>query len=157
MLLEGLTDFFHVDLGLGIAALHQLQLIALLLEKAQEALFLLLIQSLQLSHHADDQVANLSQVLGADICQGGIGEIGHLFLGACPVLQNLGGIFQIDLRGKVTDHLLLGGGQHRLGNGRLLLHGQGLRLGGGFQLRLQGQAGDGGIHIFKIHMGSPLR
>ena len=152
MLLECVADLLYVDLRLGVAALHDLQLVRLLAEEAKKTLFLLGVEALQLAHHVDDQVAHLTQVLGAHVGKGGVGEVGHLLLGARAVLQDLGGILHVDLLGKIIDHLLLLRGQHRLGDLgllqlRFLGHDQ-LRC--VFQLRLQSQAGDGGgfVHIF---------
>ena len=157
MLLEGVADLLHIDLRLGVAALHDLQLVRLLAEEAEKPLFLLGVEALQLAHHVDDQVAHLTQVLGAHVGKGGVGEIGHFLLGSRAVLQDLGGVLHVDLLGKIIHHLLLLGRQHRLGDLgllqlRFLSYNQ---LGRVFQLRLQSQAGDGGrfVHIlvFSVH------
>ena len=152
MLLERVANLLHIDLCLGVAALHDLQLVRLLAEEAKEALFLLGVEAFQLTHHVDDQVAHLAQVLCAHIGEGSVGEVGHLLLGARAVLQDLGGVLHVDLLGKIIHHLLLLGRQHRLGDLgllqlRFLGHDQ---LGRVFQLRLQSQAGNGGgfVHIF---------
>ena len=152
MLLERVANLLHIDLCLGVAALHDLQLVRLLAEEAEEALFLLGVEAFQLTHHVDDQVAHLAQILRAHIGEGSVGEVGHFLLGARAVLQDLGGVLHIDLLGKIIHHLLLLGRQHRLGDLgllqlRFLGHDQ-LRC--VFQLRLQSQAGDGGgfVHIF---------
>jgi len=120
MLLECVANLLHIDLCLGVAALHDLQLVRLLAEEAEEALFLLGVEAFQLAHHVDDQVAHLAQILRAHIGEGSVGEIGHLLLGARAVLQDLGGVLHVDLLGKIIDHLLLLGRQHRLGNLGLL-------------------------------------
>ena len=143
MLLQRVADLFHVGLRLGIAGLHCLQLIRLLAEEAEQALFLLLVKALQLPHHAGDQVAHFPQILRADVCQGGIGEIRHFLLGARAVLQNLRGILHVNFRGEVVHDFLLLRGQCSL---RLsLLHGGLLRhcqLRGVVQVRFQRQAGN---------------
>ena len=54
MLLECVADLLHIDFCLGVAALHDLQLVRLLAEEAEEALFLLGVEALQLAHHVDD-------------------------------------------------------------------------------------------------------
>ena len=143
MLLQGIADFLYVDFRLIVAAFHQLQFVTLLFEEAQKTFGLLFVKAFQFSHHIHNQVADLSQILGADIGQGGIGEVRHFLLGDCTILKHLVGVFQIDFGGKVRHHLLLLGGQHRLGYGSL--HGGGFFLGGKldfFQLRFQSQGGN---------------
>ena len=60
MLLQSVADLLHVGFRLGVTGLHDLQLIRLLAEEAQQTLLLLGIQPLQLSDHACDQVAHFS-------------------------------------------------------------------------------------------------
>ena len=60
MLLQSVADLLHVGFRFRIAGFHELQLIRLLAEEAQQALLLLGIQPLQLSNHACDQVAHFS-------------------------------------------------------------------------------------------------
>ena len=141
VLLQGIADFGNIHFRLGEAGLHGLQLVRLLLKQAQQALLLLGIEALQLAHHIHDQIAHLTQVLGAHIVQCGIGEIRHLLLGGSAILQNLGRIFHIDLGCKGIHQLLLFGGQHRLRSlgHRRLLHRN--NFGCSIQIRLQRQAG----------------
>ena len=152
VLLQGGADLLYVHFRLGVFAFHDLQFVGLLLEKAEEALFFFLVQAFQLTHDVYQQVAYLAQVLGADVGKSGVGEVRHLLLGARAVLQDLVGVFNVDLSGKVGHHFLLGRGEHRLGDGRLFYGGRGCLLGGGqVQFRLQGQAG--GLDFFKVHVG----
>ena len=100
---------------------YLVQFIGLLTEEAEQALLLLGVKALQLAHHVCNQVAHLSQVLGADIGESGVGEVRHFLLGTRAVLQNLGGILHIDLRGEIRYHFLLLNRQYRLGDFGLLL------------------------------------
>ena len=157
MLLQSVADLLHIDFGLGVAALHQLQLVGLLFEESENALLLLFVEALQLADDVDDQIAHFPQVLSLHIGQSGIGKVGHFLLGGCAVLQNLSGVLQIDLGSKIRDHFLLLLRQNGLLNGLsdrdgLFLYGQLLLF---FQLGLQGQAGNG-VHAFKFVAHSVL-
>ena len=150
MVLQILGDLVHVGLDLAVLRLHGLQLVARLLEQAEQALLLLVLaEALQLHHQTAQILADLAHVLVADIGQCALGEGGHALLGGGAVLQHLIGVPHIDLLGKLIDgdllllrqhtvvqyhrfHFLLHLGSGR-GRGRIRCQGQGRHLlrGGG--------------------------
>ena len=152
MLLQGGANLLYVHFRLGVFAFHQFQLVGLLLKEAEDAFLFFLVQALQLAHDVYQQVPHFPQILGADVGKRGVGEVRHFLLSACTVLQDLVGVFNVDFGGKIGYHFLLGGGEHRLRDGRLLCGDRGCFLSGlQIQLRLQGQAG--GLDFFKVHLG----
>ena len=72
VVLQNPDDLIYIDLGLGIAGLHRLQFVSLLLEKAEQAaLFLLILTKIFQFHHQVGQgLAHLAQILGPDAVQG---------------------------------------------------------------------------------------
>ena len=64
-------------------------------------------KALQLRDERGDHIPDLAEVLGADVIERGVGEIGDLFLAGCAVLEHDVGVAQINLLGKIVDHLLL--------------------------------------------------
>ena len=67
MALQHGLDLFHVGLGLVVLHLHGIQLVGLLREEAEDALFFILtgIKALQLTDQAGDHIAHFAQILGA--------------------------------------------------------------------------------------------
>ena len=132
-------DLVHIGLHLGILGLHGLQLVLRLLQEAEEALLLLfLAEFLQLRHQLAQRLAHLAQVLGTDAGQGVFAKARHVLLGGGAVLEDQGGIHNVDLLGKVLHSLLLRLGEHAV----IQHHGLGLRLG---LLDLRGGGGGGNV------------
>ena len=145
MALQHSLDLIHVGLHLGILRLKGIQRIGGLAEKAHDALgrFLGGVEALKLRHQARDHLADLAQVLGADIFQRAAGKIGHFFLAGRAVLQHHRGIAQVDFFREFVHCLFLFGRKARVHG--LRLHCRFLfllRRGGG--LRVQRQCGNGG-------------
>ena len=134
MALQRLDDLVDVDLRLVVLGLHGGHVVALLLEEAEEALGLLLvrIEAAQLGHQVCDGVADLVQILGLDVLERRVGELGDVLLGSCAVGEHEVGVGDVDLLGEGVDHLLLLLGEllhvHSVG---LHLLDDGLRLGDG--------------------------
>ena len=151
MALQNAHDLVHVDLGLGVGDLDGFQLVALLLEEAEEALLLLLTEALQLHYQRGESVADLAQILGADIVQGILGETGDVLLSGGTVLEDLSGVGDVDLLGEVGNHLALGLGEVALVqlDGVLVALGLGSGLSGG---RIFG--GGGGLQSQNGSFGS---
>ena len=156
MVLQHPDDLIHIDLCLGIAGLQGLQLVALLLEEAEQAALLLLILAkiFQLHHQVGQGLAHLAQVLGLDAVQGVFREGGNVLLGRGAVLEHHIGVGDVDLLGKLVHHLFLGVAEHGLvqldGVGVPLgLDGGSVRLGSlgcsGLQGELGGRLGGGGL------------
>ena len=152
MALQHGLDLFHIGLGLVVLHLHGIQLVALLLEEAQNALFLFLtgIKALQLTDQAGDHVAHLAQILGGYFGERSLGEIADLFLAGRAVLQHLLAVGNVDLLGELVHHgLLLRGQVHLcLRSGGFLLDGRSLflRCRGGVQC----QGGHSGCIQIKV-------
>ena len=129
MILKLGLDALDVLVGAFVAGLELLKVVAGLFEQAQEALGLLGagVKALQLRDQAGDKLAGLAHVLGLDAGERRLGEIAQLLLAGSAVLQHHLGVGDVDLLGKVVDHLLLFGAQR----GILDLDGLGL---GGFEL-----------------------
>ena len=116
MALQHGLDLFHVGLGLVVLHLHGIQLVALLLEEAQNAFFLFLtgIKAFQLTDQAGDHVAHLAQILGGHLGERSLGEIADLFLAGRAVLQHLLAVGNVDLLGELVHHGLFFRGQVHL-------------------------------------------
>ena len=98
MVLQILGDLVHVGLDLAVLRLHGLQLVAGLLEQAEQALLLLVLaEALQLHHQTAEILADLAHILAADVVQRVLGEGRHALLGGSAVLQHLIGIADVDL------------------------------------------------------------
>ena len=156
MRLQRPDDLVHVDLGLGIAGLQGLQVLALLLEETEDTLLLLflLAKALQLHHQVGQSLAHLAKVLGFHAVQGVFREGGDVLLGGGAVLEHQVGVGDVNLLGKLVHHLFLGIAEHGLvqldGVGVPLgLEGGGVRLGSlgcsGLQGELGGRLGGGGL------------
>ena len=154
MALEHLGNFIHIGLGLGVAGLNFLQLVALLLEKTGDALLFRPVEALQLHHQAGERLAHFAQVLGAHAVERVFRKTGDILLGCRAVLEHHIRVGNVDLLGKVVDHLALGLGEHALvdldGLDLLLL------LGGGGILKgyAPRQRQIGGLGYFKAGHGS---
>ena len=152
MALQHGLDLFHIGLGLVVLHLHGVQLVALLLEEAQNALFLFLtgIKAFQLTDQAGDHVTHLAQILGGHLGERSLGEIADLFLAGRAVLQHLLAVGNVDLLGELVHHgLLLRGQVHLcLRSGGFLLDGRSLflRCRGG----VQRQGGHSGCIQIKV-------
>ena len=116
VVLQHPDDLIHIDLCLGIAGLQGLQLVALLLEEAEQAALLLLILAkiFQLHHQVGQGLAHLAQVLGLDAVQGVFREGGNVLLGRGAVLEHHIGVGDVDLLGKVIHHFPLRLTEHGL-------------------------------------------
>ena len=176
VIFQDLDDAVHIGLRLGIAGLHDLQLVALFLEQPGQALLLRLAKGLQLAHQLAEGVAHLAQVLSSNVAQGAFREGGDVLLGRRAVLQYQVRVGDVDLLGKVVHHLPLRLGEHRfvdlhsvglplglgglLGSLSLLLVGVGLQSqagglgGGGSGVGGEGQLG-GQVHSFFAHLMCP--
>ena len=155
MLLQLGGYLVHVDLGLVVLGLERGDALALLLEEAEEALLLALVkvQALQLHNEVGELVAHLAEVLGADLAERGVGEIGNVLLRGGAVVEHLLGVRDVYLLCKLLDRGLLGRGEtlelellngHVLlllhdGRGRLLRH---LHRGGGGRVGVEREGGD---------------
>ena len=141
-------DALHVLVSTFVAGLELFQVIACLFEQTQKALGLLGggVKALQLRDQAGDEFAGLAHILGLDAGEGGLGEVAQLLLAGGAVLQHHLGVGDIDLLGKVIDHLLLFGAKRgildldRLGLGGFQLG----SLGGFVRDRVQCQGGGSG-------------
>ena len=100
MSLQRLHDLVHVRLDLVVARLQGRDFVGLALEEAEQPLLLFRVEALEFRHDARDEVARLSQVLGAHPLERGFGKIGHLLLSARPVGEDLLGVGQVDLLGE---------------------------------------------------------
>ena len=129
MVFQILGDLVHVGLDLAVLGLHDLQLVAGLLEQPLQALLLLVLaEALQLHHqlaeglaHQTAQIlADLAHVLVAHVVQGILGEGRHALLGGGAVLQHLIGVTDVDLLGEGVHGLTLLLGQQALVHGHRL-------------------------------------
>ena len=146
MALQSVHDAVHVHFGVVVAVFHQLQLVHRFFEEAEDTSAFLFVhgKALELGDQAADHVSHFAQVFGLHVFEGGIGKAGDLLLGRSAIGEYQIGVGDVDLGGKILDHLLLLGRKgraHLLGLDRgLLLLG---RLGGLLDLAgVQGQ-GDG--------------
>ena len=121
MVLQILGDLVHVGLDLAVLGLHDLQLVAGLLEQPLQALLLLVLaEALQLHHQTAQILADLAHVLVAHVVQGILGEGRHALLGGGAVLQHLIGVADVDLLGEGVHGLTLLLGQQALVHGHRL-------------------------------------
>ena len=137
MVFHDFADAVDVALGFVVFYLQIVQLVGALFEESQEALFLFLIEILQLGHHARQHLPDFAHVLGADVVQGVLGEIRDFLLAAGTVLQHHLGIGDVNLGGEIVYHFLLRRGKHYLGHLlgglRRRRHFRSLRLGEGLK------------------------
>ncbi len=90
-----------------------------MLEPAKDALFLLFVggEALQFGDEVGDHVAHFVQILGLDVFQRRVGELGDALLGVGAVGKHQIGVGDVDLLGELVDLRLLLGGEHWLLNG----------------------------------------
>ena len=149
MALQHGLDILHVGLSLVVFGLEVVELVALLLEEAEDALLLLLVgvETLQLPDEVGDHIAHLAEVLGGHLGESSFGEIADLLLARGAVLQHLLAVGDVDLFRKGIHHRLFfrsqldvrcGGGGLRL----LFLH----RRSGGGGVQRQGR-NSGGVEV----------
>ena len=143
--LQHALDILHVGLGLVVLGLEGVELVALFLEEAQNALLLLFacVKALQLANQVGDHIAHFAQVLGGHLGKSCFGEVTDLLLAGGAVLQHLLAVGDVDLLRELIHHgLLLWGQVH------LCLRGRG--SGGLFLLR---HSGGGGVQRQGGHCG----
>ena len=99
-------------------------------EKAKEAFFLAFIKvkPLKLYDQIGKLVSNLAHILCAYLAQGGFGKIGDVLLRRGTVIENLLGIGNVNLPGKLSNSLLFSGAEtiefKLFRRGFLFLHGR---------------------------------
>ena len=151
MALQRADDLHHVLLDLVVAGLELDDVVAGLLEQAEEAALLALVhvKALELGDQVGQHVGDGAGVLGLHVLQNLVGELGNLHLRRVAVLEHglaVGDVDALDerehggllLRGevvKVQGVVLRGDGLHRLflrlgGSGGLLRRRRGLHGGG---------------------------
>jgi hypothetical protein len=101
-------DLVDVDLRLGIAGLDVLDLVLTLAEETAEQPLLLIgiLGALELCDQISQQIADLAEILGGNILQGVVREIGDLLLRRRAVLQDDIGFRDVDLLRELIDRLL---------------------------------------------------
>ena len=165
MLFKLAHNAVHARLGLAVLRAHQLELILLLVEKAREALLLLLTEALDLDDEVRERLAHLAQVLVAHGGEGIFRECRNALLRGHAVVEHKVRIRDVDLFRKIVDGFLLPLGEHALidldGLDFLFLR---LRRGGrfgrerqlrnGFLCRFGGVQGQLGHHVV-AHIISP--
>ena len=109
-----------------VAVFHQLQLVHRFFEEAEDTSAFLFVhgKALELGDQAADHVSHFAQVFGLHVFEGGIGKTGDLLLGRSAIGEYQIGVGDVDLGGKILDHLLLlrrEGRAHLLGLDRGLL------------------------------------
>ena len=145
-------DPLDIHVGFFILGFEVFNVGLLLFEKAEKALALFgCIKTLQFADQVGDQFAGFPHILGFDTVEGVVRKIAEFFLAGRAVLQHHLAVGDVDLFGKIIDHLLLFGGQR----GVFHLEGRGLfgflhhflvrfrveRQGGGRGIQRQGRGG----------------
>mgnify|MGYP006966654030 CR=1 FL=1 len=97
----------NVDLRRCKAALHLFGVDLCLAEQARDALLFRLVHRLELDEQAGEHIADLAQIAGLDLGQGGVGEVRDVLLRGRAVLEHLLRVFQIDLLREGQHGLLL--------------------------------------------------
>ena len=145
----------NVVLGLVVLGLERGDVLPLLLEEAEEALFLALVEveALQLDDEVAELLADLAHVLRAHLAEGGAGEVGDVLLRGGAVVEYLLAVGDVYLLGELRDGGLLGAREalelELLGRDLLLLWRYGLGGGlfnnrglGGGSVGVEGEGGD---------------
>jgi len=99
MLFQGLHYFVHIGLCLCKLGFHLSNGLTRLLKQAKKALLLLRVEvkALELHHQTAQHVSHLTQILGLDAAQSGVGELGDVLLGGTAVIHYLLGIGNVYL------------------------------------------------------------
>ena len=143
MILQILGDLVHIGLYLAVACLESLDLLTSLFEQPLQSLGLFKGgKALQLHHETAQILADLAQILVAHVAQRTLGEGGDALLRRCAVLQDLIGVADVDLLGKLVDGGLFFLCQHAVVQHHRLYHL--FLLGDGGSGRCFGGQGQGG-------------
>ena len=114
MLFQLRDDAVDACLRLAVLCAHDVQLVLLLLEGAEQPLLLLLAEALDLNDKARKRFADLAEIL---VPHGGeriFRERGNALLRRRAVVQNQIGVVDVNLPGKFLDRLLLRVREHAL-------------------------------------------
>ena len=158
MLFKLRNNAVHARLGLAVLRAHQLELILLLVEKAREALLLLLTEALDLDDEVRKRLAHLAKILVAHGGEGIFRERRNALLRGHAVVEHKVRIRDVDLFRKIVDGFLLLLGEHALIDldgldflflrlGRRGRFGRECQLRDGFLRRFGGVQGQLGHHV----------
>lgn len=104
MPLQSLRDFADVVFRLIVARPQGLDLVARLLEEAEQALFLFGVEAFKFFDHVNNQIARHAQILRAHFFERRLRKISHLLLSTGAVLQNGRRIAHVNLAAERINH-----------------------------------------------------